>query len=187
MNPLSKEVRYRVNHLDEIVSVNEAWDAFAADNCGAHLTAPHVIGRPLWDFIADRTTCLVYRDVLARARHGHPVRFDFRCDAPDCRRRLQMEVIGEPDDCVEFRVRPLSEEPRPMQPLLDPAQPHSEALLRVCGWCKKVDVGNRWVEVEEAVPLLRLFEKPRLPDITHGICEACYLRMLATLDDELAS
>ena len=30
-----------------------------------------------------------------------------------------------------------------------------------------------WVEVEEAVNVLRLFDKPRLPRISHGICAPC--------------
>jgi hypothetical protein len=54
-------------------------------------------------------------------------------------------------------------------------------MVRVCGWCKKVDVGGSWAEVEEAVTRLRLFDRPLLPQLTHGICEGCYDRMVETL------
>ena len=42
----------------------------------------------------------------------------------------------------------------------------------MCAWCKKADVGG-WVEVEEAVRRLQLFDQARLPRITHGVCPAC--------------
>lgn len=92
-----------------------------------------------------------------------------------------MDVSPGPDGSVEFRVRTLSEEERPPQPLFDPGRPRSEDLLRVCGWCKKVDVGGRWKEVEEAVPLLGLFEQTLLPHLTHGICEDCYHGMIESI------
>ena len=175
------DIHYRLNERDEIVFVNDAWDAFAANNAGAHLSANQVLGRPLWDFISDPTTELLYRDVLARVRDGRGVRFVFRCDSPDRRRRLEMEVSSGAGRWTDFRVRTLLEEERPSQPLLDPASPRSEELLRVCGWCKKVDVGSRWVEVEEAVSILELFDRTHLPDVTHGICEGCFSQMAATL------
>jgi hypothetical protein len=43
----------------------------------------------------------------------------------------------------------------------------------MCGWCKRVSVRNTWVEVEDAVLELRLFEREVLPDLTHGICPGC--------------
>ncbi len=181
MLPPGDDIHYRVNDRDEIVFVNQAWDTFASANAGEHLTSPHVLGRPLWGFITDRTTRALYQDILARVRSGSSVRFVLRCDSPECRRLLEMEVWRGLDDVTDFRVRPLSQEAREPQPLLDSDRPHSEALLRVCGWCKKVDVGGRWAEVEEAVSLLLLFERPLLPDVTHGICEDCYSRMVATL------
>jgi hypothetical protein len=177
----STEIHYRLNERDEIVFVNGTWDEFASANSGESLTAPQVLGRLLWGFITDRTTRALYRDVLARARGGFPVRFAIRCDSPACRRLLEMEIACGPENLVEFRVRTLSEEKRPSQLLFDPNQPRSEELVLVCGWCKKVHVGDRWAEVEEAVSLLGLFERKLLPDVTHGICEDCYARVAATL------
>lgn len=183
MSSVGNEIRYRLNDRDEIVFVNEAWDAFASANSAEHLTATHVLGRPLWEFIADGTTRLLYRDLLARVRGDRPVRFVLRCDSPDFRRLLEMEISRGQDGLAEFRVWTLSEDERQPQPLLDPDRPHSEELLQVCGWCKKVEVGGRWAEVEEAVSLLGLFERLVLPRVTHGICEDCNSRMVATLND----
>lgn len=50
----------------------------------------------------------------------------------------------------------------------------TDAMLIMCGWCKKVALpDDRWVEVEEAVKVLQLFDAPRLPRISHGICREC--------------
>ena len=40
--------------------------------------------------------------------------------------------------------------------------------------CKKVKIKDtNWQEVEEAVNYLKLFEKNKLPMLTHGICPNC--------------
>jgi hypothetical protein len=177
------EIHYRVNDRDEIVFVNQAWDRFALANSGEHVTTPQVLGRPLWGFITDPTTRALYRDILARVRRGRSVRFVLRCDSPECRRLLEMEVSRGPDEVTDFRVHTLSQEAREPQPLLDSDRPHSEELLRVCGWCRRVDAGGRWAEVEEAVSLLGLFERALLPGVTHGMCDDCYSRMVATMSE----
>lgn len=175
------DVRYRLNGRDEIEYVNEAWDAFALANGGERCASAVVLGRPLWQFVSDPTTQLLYRDILAQARGGRPMRFTLRCDSPSRRRRLAMEAIGGAGGQVEFRVRTLAEEERPPQTLLEPDRAHSDALVRICGWCKRVDVDGEWHEVEGAVAKLGLFEQPRLPRLTHGICKDCRVHMTATL------
>jgi hypothetical protein len=175
------DVQYRVNDRDEIVFVNEAWGPFATANGDQRLATAEVLGRPLWEFISDPTTRHLYRDILARVRGGVPVRFTFRCDSPACRRLLEMQVAGEPGGGAEFRTRVLSEVGREPQPLLEPDRPHSGEFVRMCGWCKKVDLGGRWAEVEEAVSHLGLIDRLLLPQLTHGVCEDCYARMVETL------
>lgn len=181
MHSGSNETLYRLNERDEIVFVNDAWETFASSNAGGHLSGARVLGRPLWDFITDPATEFLYREVLARIRDGRIVSFVFRCDSADCRRRMDMEVSGEAGGGARFRVRTLSEEAREPQLLFDPDRKNTGELLRVCGWCKKVDVGEQWVEVEEAVAALGLFDRSLLPDVTHGICESCFSDMAAVV------
>jgi hypothetical protein len=64
--------------------------------------------------------------------------------------------------------------------LLDPNFPRTEELLTMCAWCKKVKAVG-WVEVEEVVRQRQLFDRPRLPKITHGICPACRTAFESTL------
>jgi hypothetical protein len=93
-----------------------------------------------------------------------------------------MRVHRGEDGAVEFRTHTLSEEIRQPQTLLESNPPRSQELLRACGWCKKVFVGEVWAEVEDALARLRLFERSLLPSLTHGICEQCYQKMVETLD-----
>lgn len=174
-------VLYRLNDRDEIVFVNAAWTRFAAENGGDRVAASGVIGRSLWEFVADPTTRHLYREVLARVRAGRAMRFTFRCDSPACRRLMEMEVARVPGGETEFRARTLSEETRPAQPLLETGGHRSGELVRMCSWCQRVEVRGVWLEVEEAAARLGLFELPVLPRLTHGICEPCYARMAEML------
>lgn len=175
------DVIYRVNDQDEIVFVNAAWDQFAASNGGENLLAPQILHRSLWDFIQDLTTSDLYRRILHRARTVGPVRFTLRCDSPSSRRLLAMHVLGGGDGAVEFRTTTLREEPRAAVSLMTAARSDPAAILCMCGWCQKVQVGSSWEEVEVAVQRLHLFDNTHLPAVTHGICPSCYQAMLQTL------
>lgn len=104
----------------------------------------------------------------------------FRYDGPVCRRFMKMFVESLDAGALEFRSVLLREDERPRMDLLDPAFPRTEELLTVCAWCKKVNVAG-WVEVEDAVRHLRLFERARLPRVTHGVCAACKAAFKSTL------
>jgi hypothetical protein len=48
-------------------------------------------------------------------------------------------------------------------------------MIKMCSMCKKVKTAeNVWLEVEDAIIDLKLFEKKILPQITHGCCQPCY-------------
>ncbi|GAB4400098.1 MAG: hypothetical protein Kow00123_07590 [Anaerolineales bacterium] len=171
------DIVYRVNARDEIDFVCDEWDDFAVANGGESVLSAQVLGRPIWDFITDLSTQEIYRALIRKARSGRSLQFTFRCDAPWRRRFLEMTVVGKEGGAVEFHTRTLLEEERPTPILLDADVGRSDELLRSCGWCKKFLVGDEWVEVEEAVQRLRLFQRRRLPSITHGICDECYEKM----------
>jgi hypothetical protein len=172
---------YRVNNQDLIVFVNEEWDQFAAANGGAHLKADQVLNRSLWSFISDPTTKQLYRQIMKRIRDGRSVRFSLRCDSPNCRRLLEMEVDLREGGAAEFVTRTLWEEDRKIPVLLEPSAARFADWLRVCSWCEKVCVGEAWTEVEEAVTRLQLFEQSPMPSLTHGICEPCHHTMRKTI------
>ena len=176
-------IRYVIDSRDRIVSVNERWSTFADENAASHLRPPAVYNRPIWDFLVDRETVHLYRLIVDRVRGGEtPIAFPIRCDAPHVRRFLKMHVEPADDGRVRFVSTLLRSETRPPIHLLDPAVNRTNWLLRVCSWCKKADVGiGEWVEVEEAIERLGLFESSALPQITHGMCSSCEKAMTSVI------
>ncbi len=182
------EVVYRIDSKDRLAEVGEGWLSFATANRGLALQASHILGRPLWDFLADATTTQLYQAMVQRLRRGGPpVRFRFRCDAPCRRRLLAMEITGGPDGGVGFKVTSVLEQPRPSVSLLEPEVTRGAGLLAMCGWCKRsrLPTGG-WVEVEEAIQRLGLFGGEAMPGVTHGICPPCYTTIAGVIDDRAA-
>lgn len=175
---------YHVDQHDRVVYCDAAWLRFAEANEAPELDAPAVLGRPLWDFIATAESQTLYQLLVAKVRAEHrPVTVSFRCDAPTCRRTMQLRIAPLANDHLAFTSTLVEEEPRPYVALLDPAVPRSEAYLKLCSWCKQVLVaGKGWLEVEDAAEVLQLFHQPRLPQISHAICELCYAGVMAVLE-----
>ena len=174
---LTDPVMFSIDRHDEIVEVNDAWTTFALANDAPELVHERVLQRSLWDFIADATTRQLYGDLLLRVRRGTPARFSFRCDSPTARRHLEMRLTPGPDDAVQFESVVLASEVRVQQPLWDRHVRRGEDLVRVCAWCKRVDLAGEWVEVEEAIGRLRIFERHDIPSLSHGICPDCFEAM----------
>jgi hypothetical protein len=169
-----KELSYCVNQRDEIASVSDSWLDFAVANDAPELTPERVRNRSLWDFVADPTTAHLYEQMLARARRGEVVRFNFRCDSPSLRRLMEMTISLRPDRLVEFTSRELRVEERSPVMLLARSAPRSERRLGACGWCSRIKLDeDRWVGAETVVRELRLFEQERLPQLAQGICVTC--------------
>ncbi|MGA2686412.1 MAG: hypothetical protein ABSF51_15340 [Verrucomicrobiota bacterium] len=168
-----REFICHVDAVDRITFVDASWVAFAAENGLPALTAESVQGTSLWNYISELATQEFYRIFMNKVRTtGRTMVVPFRCDGPECRRFMEMTMASLGAGALEFRSLLLREEARPKVELLDPHFPRTEEWLTVCAWCKKVDVAG-WVEVEEAVRRLRLFDRARLPRLTHGVCPAC--------------
>ena len=174
-------VTYQLNAADEILSVGGDWAPFAQANEAPYL-ADGVIGRPLWDFVGGMTTRHVYRELLARVRAGRTVAFDYRCDSPDLRRFLRMTISPGSEGGVAFDSRTVRTEPRvPPLPSLVSGQ-GTEPGLRMCSWCKRVDLSQLWEELEIAVERLGLLTLGHPPLISHAMCPRCYVRIMEDSD-----
>jgi hypothetical protein len=165
---------YRVDARGRLVWINDSWLEFAAENDWP-VGRDDVIGRPLMDFIADKHLRYLYGLLMARLRAGRgPLRFRYRCDAPDARRHMEMLMLydaGERE--IEFQSRVLHIERRTPQALLQADRLGDAQQLDICSACKRVDLGREWVEVEDAVLRLRLFDRENLPRTRHCICPGC--------------
>lgn len=172
------DVIFHLNDKDEIVFVNDAWDAFASANDGRAIRSDRILGRSLWHSIADADTRQFFQDILDRVRAGQTVRFAYRCDSPDCRRQMDMQVMPDQSGLVVFRSRTMSETRRAPEPLLGAHVDRSEEVVRVCGWCKRVRIHGDWLEIEEAAARAPQLRGNLVPGISHGICDDCQQQLM---------
>jgi len=178
MSKTAPDVVYRIDQHDCLVYFNKAWDRFAAANDGASMSSGRVHQQSVWDFIQDPETKHVHQVLVKKVREGDNVKdLPFRCDAPDLRRYMEMDITLLEDSVVEYCCRTIKTEPREPMPVSSP-QSNDDSLIRMCSWCKRIDVGtNQWVAVEEAVTRLGLLSKPNLPGFTHTMCDDCMERL----------
>lgn len=175
-------IAYCIDAADRLVSFNAGWTAFAERNGGEDARPEKVVGRSLWDFVADPTVQELYRRMVARARQGRVVRFRYRCDAPSERRVFQMEIRRRPQGRVEFSSGLISSDPRPHVAWLDRPESPGTELVRMCSWCARVALPDgRWVAIEQAIEQHRALQRLVPPSITHGICQNCQAEMLQLL------
>ena len=180
---------YAIDGSDRIVSVNNEWAAFAQSNAGTELLPPGILGTSLWTAIQDASTRELYRLILRRVRAGTTdVVFQFRCDSPGHRRLLEMRVERGAEEYVKFSTTTVAREERIAVPLLDATQARSDDLLTVCSWCMCVVLPDEtWVDVEQAVAKLELFDAAQLPLVTHGMCPRCFDVMSSAIADTNAA
>lgn len=174
------EVIYQIDKDDLLVLFNNQWNAFATDNGSPHLLGEKVLKLPLWEFIHDAETRHLHETLLKKVRANKIAisKLPFRCDAPALRRFMEMDILPLADGSIEYRCRTLRTERREPIPLTAADEQGGEYFLRMCSWCKKVDVEkNTWLEIEQAVTLLGLMSAAKIPPISHTMCNACLEKM----------
>lgn len=172
----------RIDQNDVIVFVDEGWKAFARENDSAHL-AEEALGTLLWDSIAGDDVREIYRAILSRVRvHDESFSFPFRCDSPSHRRHMHMRVVPCGHLNVEFVTTLLKEEPRDVSIIaMQDYRSASEEILRMCSWCKKIQLEKAWEDIDTTISQLEIFMKPLAAPISHVICEDCAERIRCVL------
>lgn len=175
---------YKINREDRIIAVSDNWMDFARDNQATHTCHPDfVIDRPIMEFMAGEETLYLYSILVQKVRESQkPITFPFRCDSPNMRRFLEMN-IRPLDEILEFRSSILREEPSETVDLLRIGTSRSDDFVRICSMCKKVDLSQgEWVEIEVAAVSMRLFEASIMPQLSHTICPQCYESVMAKIN-----
>jgi hypothetical protein len=177
---------WSIDAADTLIDVNAAWLAFARENTAPHLTAAAVLNQPIWRFILGQETTYIFTEIFGRVRAGKsPVKFPFRCDSPDCRRFMEMQLTRLPGNAIRFEAHLLREERRQPIDLLDASLDRSGEFLKICSWCKKIYIpGRGWGEIEAAIEPLDLFGHRSMPRMTHTICDSCYTSIKLELEQE---
>ncbi len=164
---------YSIDHENRLQTVDDRWLAFACANSAPELTPAAVLGRPIAGFIADPTTRYLYGLLYERVRRGATLRLSFRCDAPEVRRDMVLQLSSAGSGAVQCHTFLLDEQPHSSIALLDAASPRGTDFVVMCSWCKRIRHQGQWLDVEEGVQELQLFSRPVLPEISHGVCPSC--------------
>ena len=167
---------YYVDKNNKLIDLDDNWDRFALANNAPQLVREKVIEKPLFDLISDPQSSHLYKLLIERIKHtGDPIAFEFRCDSPDKRRFMHMEMTHQKaTDGICFISTLERQEPREPVKLLDTADYRSNEILIICSWCKKIKIDEQiWTEVEDGIKLLGLFDAEPLPKLSHGMCPSC--------------
>ena len=142
--PDHRRFMWTIDKADKIVQVNDDWLAFAQENLSPHVMAALVLDQYIWRFIQGQETTYLYKQIFDRVRAGvSPVTFPFRCDSPDCRRFMEMQLSLLPGETIQFTSHILREERRDPVDLLDASRDRSGEFLKICSWCKKINIPGR--------------------------------------------
>src|SRR3954462_12082937 len=97
---------YRTDPDGKIIFVDEGWCAFARENGAPEYAVPEALyGRELLSFISEPTTLHIYSVLMQRVmNHRQWIKLPFRCDAPEVRRWLELEMRPW-EGGIEFRTR----------------------------------------------------------------------------------
>ena len=175
IQPATSKCRYRVDKTDVLTWVDDVWLAFARENGATELTEQHTLGHSLWEFIADRATRQLYQQIHSRVRSTcKTVVLPFRCDSPTLRRHMVLTIRLEDSGQLVYEGALQHAEPCPTLNVLDPTFHRSHAVLTTCSCCKRALIEPLgWLEVEDAVARLGLFETPEAPELRYSVCHDC--------------
>lgn len=163
---------HRIDSSDRIVGINESWKRFSYENSRA---PESVLNHSIWEYVTGLEMTHIHEILLERVRSTQmSLRLPFRCDSPELKRYMVMEMVPLEKASVEYRCHTILEVPRDRVQLLKGANYRSSEMICVCSWCKKIpDSAGIWMEIEDAITIYGLFQGDSIPAISHGICPGC--------------
>jgi len=183
-------VAYLVDIDGTIVAMGQpGWDEAAGSNAAGGLTAGTVLGANLFDRIKGdevRAACNRMHAEVTRGDRAY-IAFEYRCDAPDVKRRMRMSVTRlRLPGCAPvllYQSQTLSAVARPWVSLFEPQRIvetiRDEAglpIVRMCSFCQRVaspappvEAPVTWIEAED------YYRQGGPVDvrISHGVCPGC--------------
>lgn len=179
-------VEYSIDDQNRLVSFNHNWNPFALENSSAHLVAENLVGQPLFDHISGDELSQLWRSIIDGVRNRQKTaEFDYRCDSPHLKRHMRMRVSFSAGR-VHFSSAVLRTTAVAGLGIFDLNQQRAKSIIIACSWCKRIKAGETlWLEPEIAVDRMQLLQDEHLPEISHGICPACYSNVWDDLEKQL--
>ncbi len=155
--------------------VSPLWLSFAQENGAPGLNEDAVIGRPLWEFIADEPTRDLYERIHVRARKtAKPVVVAYRCDSPSLRREMRLTISPAENGELSYSSVLLRAVPQGPIRVLDSGLRGTGSFVTMCSCCKRSLIEpHGWVDLEDVSLRLRVLGKARLPGLRYTVCPEC--------------
>lgn len=169
--PAYLPVIYIINPDNLIIQINDAWDKFAAENQGDAIPKVAVLGHSVLEFVSGKVTQRYWQNLLERARHSTaPLRVNYRCDAPNLKRWMQMELrLLDNGDLRISHVQRYAQHRKNAVFFVRALQRGKQGYIR-CSMCNRVKSAERWVEPEEIGVATATTHTLQ---VTYGLCESC--------------
>lgn len=167
----SWQIEYLLDERDQIISTGGDWDAFASQNDAPELREGKLVGRPLLDFVSGRVTRSYIQVLIEQVRKtGQSIAIDYRCDAPEVRRFMQMKVSPSLNNGIRFQSRVLRIEPRETPVTFYRPAERIRGCYNRCSMCNRIKVAEDWGEAES---LLSRQDLQKGVAVIYGICPGC--------------
>jgi hypothetical protein len=167
----SWQIEYLLDERDQIISTGGDWDAFASQNDAPELRDEKLMGHHLLDFVSGRVTRSYIQVLIEQVRKtGRSLALEYRCDAPEVRRFMQMKVSPSLNNGIRFQSRVLRLETRETPVTFYRPVERIRGCYNRCSMCNRIKVAEVWGEAESLLPQQE-FKKGVA--VIYGICPGC--------------
>ncbi|MDK2792967.1 MAG: hypothetical protein PWQ25_1830 [Deferribacteres bacterium] len=108
----------------------------------------------------------------------------YRCDNDNYIRLFRLDII--PLDSSKIKLEHTLIDQRQRVTSLENFK-QSSRIVTMCAWCNKILCNDQYVEIDEAVNNLKLFEDEGIPKFSHGICDSCKSVLEKEIEDFILS
>ena len=166
-------VEYHLDAKDRITGVNEEWDRFANRNGGDHLQSEALIGRSLHDFISGDVTKMFVNALLQSTRvTGKERTINYRCDSPDVKRYMAMDILPSGQGRLVSRHRTIQEVKMSTAITLVTATRASGVFIKRCSMCNRLS-RNGESEVEPDAAAAAGWFGEGATQVIYFVCKDC--------------
>lgn len=164
-----------INPDNIIIDVNEAWDGFARANDSPSAMRAAVLDRCIFDLISGKVTKQHWRELLQRAWDSpQPLIVDYRCDSPDAKRWMRMEMCRQEDGNMRITHTQFKSELRLPKIHFRLAQQRNSGTLVRCSMCNRIKTGGQWCEAEKLFSTKRTTDVDvKFLEVIYGLCADC--------------
>ena len=165
---------YWLDGNDKIILVSPSWDQFALDNDGEHVISSDILGKTIWEFVHGDVTRMWLETLFTLARlRGTPVVRPYRCDSPNIRRYMSLNIALENSNVLRVEHIILSTEPREIPVYMQAAKRLSTNFNLRCSICGRMEFETSWVEPEDH-PGAENKSQAGSFQVIYTVCKDCY-------------